>query len=110
VFVQLHLDDLVEAAIDGGKTFVYLFTGTADLIVYVGADVLALFFDETRKLLELGLFILWHASQYTIMGASTTATGFSETFAVRVGVGYAKMNVILQASDLQGREGATLGG
>jgi hypothetical protein len=29
------------------------------------------------------------------MGANTTATGFSETFAVRVGVGYKKMNVIL---------------
>jgi hypothetical protein len=76
VFVQLHLDDLVEAAIDGGKTFVHLFTETADLIVYVGADVLALFFDETRKLLEL--FILRHASQYTIVGANTVAMGFGD--------------------------------
>ena len=78
MFVQLHLDDLVEAAIDGGKTFVHLFTEVADLIVhfvaeaadliaYVGADVLAFFFDETRKLLELGLFVLRHASQYTIV-------------------------------------------
>ena len=75
MFVQLHLDDLVEAAIDGGKTVVHLFTETsdlnahvadlivhlgakaADLIAHVGADVLAFFFDETRKLLELGLFV-----------------------------------------------------
>jgi hypothetical protein len=92
VFVQLHLDDLVEAAIDGGKTFVHLFAETtdlnahvanlivhlgaetadlkahvADLIAYVSADVLALFFDETRKLLEFGLFILRHVGQYTIL-------------------------------------------
>jgi hypothetical protein len=38
MFVELHLDDLVEAAIDGGKTFVHLFTETADPIVYVGAE------------------------------------------------------------------------
>jgi hypothetical protein len=29
VFIQLHLDDLVKAAIDGGKPFVRLFTETA---------------------------------------------------------------------------------
>jgi hypothetical protein len=55
------LDDLVQAATDGGKTFVHLFSETADLIVHISADVLAFFFDETRKLLELGLFVLRHA-------------------------------------------------
>jgi hypothetical protein len=32
---------------------VHLFTEATDLIVHVGADVLALLPDETRKLLEL---------------------------------------------------------
>jgi hypothetical protein len=38
VFVQLHLDDLVEAAIDGGKAFVHLFTQAAYLIVHLVAE------------------------------------------------------------------------
>ena len=33
VFVELHLDDLVEAAIRGSKTFVHLLTEAADLSV-----------------------------------------------------------------------------
>jgi hypothetical protein len=68
MLVELRLNDLVEAAIDGGKAVVHFFTETADLIVYVGADVLAFFFDEARQLLKLGLFVFWHAGQYTIPG------------------------------------------
>jgi hypothetical protein len=66
VFVELRLNDLVKAAIDGGKTFVHLVaeaadlnTHVTDLIVHVGADVLSFFFDEARKLLELG-FLFCH--------------------------------------------------
>jgi hypothetical protein len=77
-YIELHLDDLVGAAIDGGKSFVHLFAEAADLnahvadlIVHVSADVLAFPFDETGKLLELGLFLLWHGGRYTIRGAST---------------------------------------
>jgi hypothetical protein len=38
VLVELSLNDLVKAAIDGGKTFVHLFAETADLIVQLGAE------------------------------------------------------------------------
>jgi hypothetical protein len=48
---------------------VHLGAEAAELIAYVGADVLAFFFDETGKLLELGLFVFRHASQYTILRA-----------------------------------------
>jgi hypothetical protein len=37
-FVELHLYDLVEAAIDGGKTFVHLLTEAADLIMHLAAS------------------------------------------------------------------------
>jgi hypothetical protein len=89
VLVELRLNDLVEAAIDGREAFVHLFAEAADLnmhltdlIAHVGADVLAFFFDETRKLLELGLFVLQHASQYTILGSSTKAMD-SEVIALK---------------------------
>jgi hypothetical protein len=52
MFVQLHLDDLVEAAIDGGKTFVHLFTEVADLIVHFvaeAADLIAWEIDDQRQ-------------------------------------------------------------
>jgi hypothetical protein len=39
VFVELGLNDLVEAAIDGGKTFMHLLTETADLKAHV-ADLI----------------------------------------------------------------------
>jgi hypothetical protein len=105
--LNTHVADLI----------VHLGAKAADLIAYVGADVLAFFFDETRKLLELGLFILRHASQYTIVGASTTAMGFGDArrqsrrrickkrrpLTQRWGsAASAKWDVILQASDLQG--------
>ena len=40
MLVELSLNDLVEAAIDGGKAVVHLFTETADLIVQLGAEAL----------------------------------------------------------------------
>jgi hypothetical protein len=67
----------------GGEAFVHLFaeaadlnphvadlvvhvgTESADFIVHVGADVLAFFFDEARKFLELG-FLFCRANQYTL--------------------------------------------
>ena len=70
MFIELNLYDLIEAAIDGGKTFVHLFAEAtdlnahvadlivhlgaegADLVAYVSADVLAFLLDETRKFLE----------------------------------------------------------
>jgi hypothetical protein len=62
VLVELRLNDLVEAAIDGREAFVHLFAEAADLdmhsaylIAHVAANVVALFFDEACKLLELGL-------------------------------------------------------
>jgi hypothetical protein len=128
MFVELHLDDLVEAAIDGGKTFVHLFTETADLIVHlgaeaadliahVGADVLALFFDETRKFLELGLFVFLHAGQYTIRGGAmrTVAAHKRERWICKVKVRdvggvFAKWDVIFQALDLQRDGGASARG
>jgi hypothetical protein len=45
------------------------------LIVHVGADVLAFFFDETRKLLELG-FLFCHAGHYTMLRARHEGSGF----------------------------------
>ena len=40
LFVELHLDDLVETTIDGGKTFVHLFTEADDLIApYCGPPI-----------------------------------------------------------------------
>jgi hypothetical protein len=116
MFVQLHLDDLVEAAIDGGKTFVHLFTEVADLIVhfvaeaadliaYVGADVLAFFFDETRKLLELGLFVFRHAGQYTILGARHRFIG-----AESASLEFAKRQRTFQGPDLQKDERVLLFG
>jgi hypothetical protein len=48
VFVELHLDDLVEAAVDGGKTFVHLFTETADLKAH-GADLIVHLGAETAN-------------------------------------------------------------
>jgi hypothetical protein len=103
VFVELRLNDLVEAAIDGREAFVHLFAEAADLdvhsaylIAHVGANVVAFFFDEACKLLELGLFILWHASQYTIMGANTKAMGFGDVETRRrdfSGVGFARPRV-----------------
>jgi hypothetical protein len=78
VLVELRLNDLIEAAIDGREAVVHLFAEAADLnmhltdlIAHVAADVLAFFFDETRKLLELG-FLFSHAGQYTM---ATPATG-----------------------------------
>jgi hypothetical protein len=72
VFAELCLNDLVEAAIDAAKTVMHLFAEAADLnthltdlIVYVAADALTFFLDETRKLVELG-FLFCHAGQYTI--------------------------------------------
>jgi hypothetical protein len=118
VFVELHLDDLVEAAIDRGKTFVHLFTGptdlvvhlgaeAADLIAHVGADILAFFFDEAGKFLELGLFVFWHAGQYTIlmdleaMGSVGVESGSLE---------FAKRRRIFQGPDLQKDERVLLFG
>jgi hypothetical protein len=80
VFVELHLDDLIEAAIDGGEAVKHLFAEAADLIVHVGAkvanvctdfrdfspDVLAFALDETRKLVEFGFLFGCHVGQYTM--------------------------------------------
>jgi hypothetical protein len=76
VLVKLRLDDVIEATIDGGKAVVHFFAESADFAVKLAnvcadfrdfsSDVLALLFDEARKLVELGLLLLWHAGQYTM--------------------------------------------
>jgi hypothetical protein len=76
VLVTLRLDDVIEATIDGGKAVVHFFAESADFAVKLAnvcadfrdfsSDVLALLFDEARKLVELGLLLLWHAGQYTM--------------------------------------------
>jgi hypothetical protein len=112
VLVELRLNDLVEAAIDGREAFVHLFaeaadlnphvadlvvhlgTESADLVAHVGADVLAFFFNEARKFLEFG-FLFCHAGQYTM---PTPLTG------VRLGgraFGFAKWHGMFQASNMQ---------
>jgi hypothetical protein len=64
MLVELHLYDVVEAAIDGSEALAHLvakigdvsrhfFAKASDLFVHIAADILAFFFDETRKLLEL---------------------------------------------------------
>jgi hypothetical protein len=102
VFVELHLDDLIEAASDGGKPFVHLFTETADLIAHVGTDVLAFLFDRACEFVELGLFVPWHAGQYTI----PTDEAMGSTGVERASVGFARPSGIFQASDLQSGGGA----
>jgi hypothetical protein len=105
MLVELGLDDLVEAAIDGREAFVHLFaepadlnTYFADLVVHVAADVLAFFFNETRKLLELG-FLFCHAGQYTIpMDSEAMASVGAESASLE----FASSDGIFQASDLQG--------
>jgi hypothetical protein len=71
VLVELHLDDVVEAAIDAGKPFMHFFAKTADfgtdladIFAEFGdfsSDILAFALDEARKLVELGLLLFWHA-------------------------------------------------
>jgi hypothetical protein len=105
MLVELRLNDLIEAAIDGSEAFVHLFAEAADLdmhsvylIAHVGADVIAFFFDETRKLLELGFFVLWHAGQYTIL-MDSVATG--SVGAESASLEFAKRRRNFQGPDLQ---------
>jgi hypothetical protein len=74
VFVQLRLDDVIEAAVDCSKSVMPLFAEAAEFAEKIAnnrtgfrnfsPDVITLFFDEACKLVELGLLFLWHAGQY----------------------------------------------